>query len=1034
MHTLRQRILAHLRILIIPLRLAWREGRNRWTLLLLAAMLPAVVLNAQVTTGSVNGRVQDPTTGRFLNNAKVSVVGSTATTQTDEYGEYQLNGIPAGVAKLKAFYTGLGEQEVAVTVQAGKTVTQDIVFDEKAAGESSVVLDTFTVASHRNTDVASIAVNEQRFSPNIKTVIETDAFGDIAEGNIGEFLKFLPGVTVDYVAADVRTVSVRGFGSAFSSVSIDGFRMASASSGASARAFEFEQVSINNAARVEVLKVPLPSTPADVLGGAVNLISKNSFERAGAQFNYRAYVNMNSEDPTVKKSPGPGRKNTYKVLPGFDFDYTIPVTKNLGFVVTGLSSNQFNEQHRTQKTWNFAQSGATPTNPFLQNYVMQDGPKNSFRDSISVKMDWRISPGSTLWVGLQSNYYKSFFGNRNLTWEAGSNGTPSPSSGIPLTYGEDFTEGATGRGSVRQGGSFRDKLGATSALLAKYRFVGENWEFDAGAGASESRTWYRDTGRGHFSEVRTTLQGVSRVTFADIQEERPSVINALTAGGASVDYTDEGNYRLNTVRSVPLDAKDEYRDLHANLKRKLNMLPFDADLQAGFDIRQQKRDIRKYDTTWNFVGKDGLTNTADDNAAAYADDKYGVYSGWGFSGQQWYDPYTLYDLFVSSPNNFAQTADQVRNAERFRIQNSSNLTETVSAAYLQAEGHFLQNRLSVITGVRFEKTSDEGDGPLTPNSGSTLAIVQSTWRERGYKVDDSYDGYYPSLHVNFNITDNLILRAAYASTIGRPDFGNILPLVRVNPDTTAADDGAGSLAAQTISYNNTALKPYTADNYDLALEYYFRNGGLFSVGVFRKDIDNFFESSATIATTEDVARLGLDPAFVGFDLLTDVNSTSSARITGGEVNFRQPLKFIPGVGQYLTFFANATKLDLDGSASADFSGFIEESFNSGITFSRKPLTLRLNMNYRGRQINSSQTGSQYGSANGFHEYYDDRVTFDVNAAYVFSKRIELFANVRNIFNKPQDLQRYNDTSPGYSNLYRREKFGAQITIGVKGTF
>jgi hypothetical protein len=225
MHTLRQCILAHVRILIAPLRLAWQEGRNRWTLLLLAALLPAVALNAQVTTGSVNGRVQDPTTGRFLNNAKVSVVGSTATTQTDEYGEYQLNGIPAGVAKLKAFYTGLGEQEVAVTVQAGKTVTQDIVFDEKAAGESSVVLDTFTVASHRNTDVASIAVNEQRFSPNIKTVIETDAFGDIAEGNIGEFLKFLPGVTVDYVAADVRTVSVRGFGSAFSSVSIDGFRM-----------------------------------------------------------------------------------------------------------------------------------------------------------------------------------------------------------------------------------------------------------------------------------------------------------------------------------------------------------------------------------------------------------------------------------------------------------------------------------------------------------------------------------------------------------------------------------------------------------------------------------------------------------------------------------------------------------------------------------------------------------------------------------------------------------------------------------------
>ena len=34
----------------------------------------------------------------------------------------------------------------------------------------------------------------------------------------------LPGVTVDYVAADVRTVSVRGFADRFTSVSIDGMR------------------------------------------------------------------------------------------------------------------------------------------------------------------------------------------------------------------------------------------------------------------------------------------------------------------------------------------------------------------------------------------------------------------------------------------------------------------------------------------------------------------------------------------------------------------------------------------------------------------------------------------------------------------------------------------------------------------------------------------------------------------------------------------------------------------------------------------
>ena len=62
------------------------------------------------------------------------------------------------------------------------------------------------------------------------------------------------------------------------------------------------------------------------------------------------------------------------------------------------------------------------------------------------------------------------------------------------------------------------------------------------------------------------------------------------------------------------------------------------------------------------------------------------------------------------------------------------------------------------------------------------------------------------------------------------------------------------------------------------------------------------------------------------------------------------------------------------------------------------------------------------------------ITLDVNAEWAFNKHFQLFANARNMLNQSQDLQRYNAVSPEYSNLYRREKFGAQITIGVKGTF
>ena len=48
-------------------------------------------------------------------------------------------------------------------------------------------------------------------------------------------------------------------------------------------------------------------------------------------------------------------------------------------------------------------------------------------------------------------------------------------------------------------------------------------------------------------------------------------------------------------------------------------------------------------------------------------------------------------------------------------------------------------------------------------------------------------------------------------------------------------------AQPTITVNNTGLKPWTGDNYDLSLETYQIKGGSGSIGIFRKDIKDFFE-------------------------------------------------------------------------------------------------------------------------------------------------------------------------------------------------
>lgn len=999
-------------------------------------------------TGAVEGRVQNATTGDYMANVRVAVAGTNRSVLTNQFGEYRITGVPAGSVTVVTNYSGFSAETATVTVPPGGAVAQN--FSIRNVGDGSVVqLDEFTVSSNREMNAAALAANEQRYSPNIKSVVAADAFGDVTEGNVGEFIKYLPGVTVDYVAADVRTISVRGLADNFTSVNVDGARMASSASGNSIRTFELEQVSINNVSRIEVSKVPTPSMPADSLGGSVNMISRSAFERSRPEFKYRVYLSLNNEDAELfKKTPGPGEERTYKVLPGFDFSYTNPINENFGIAISGLSSNQYNEQHRSQTEWRFTGAGATPQAPYLRRYQLQDGPKNTFRDSASVKLDWRPAPRHVLSLSGQANYYHSFFGNRNITFDVGSNNTPSPSTGEPLTFGPGFTHGATGRGSVSMGGAWRDKYGATIAGNLTWRYLGADWEADAGVNASKSKTWYRAMERGHFSGYNIVLNNVSRVFYDGIDEPRPADITVLNAAGQEINYRHLSNYRINNVSANPVDGLDEFTGGRFNLKRKFELLESPAAVKVGVDYRRQDRDMHRFNSTWTFTGPNN-------SAAQFVDREYSTESpGWGFPNFQWPNAYLMHDAFEANPSWFTQTEANLVTAHNNAVNGSEQITEKVSAGYVQLESGFFRNRLTIVTGARYEKTEDTGRGALfdpdavwvrnadgtfavddegdrirRPEAGAagSLAEAQLIRRERAATGRSEYDGWYPSINTTFNITDNLLARVAYAKTFGRPDFSNIIPNVIIdendNPNPQPGDSPGR------ITLRNPQLQPWEADNCDVSLEYYFPKGGVISVGAFKKDLSNFFGSVVKIADAADVARLGLDPNYVGWDLSTSVN-VGDARVSGMEFNFSRPLTGLTSWGRYFTVLANATQLHLEGPENSSFSRFVPKSANLGVTFTKRPWIVMLKWNYRGRQRNSVQTSIGPG---GF-EYYDSRYNLDVNAEYQFSRRFTLFVNARNITNVPQVLERYSADTPDYSHIYRREEFGVQFAFGLKGTF
>lgn len=146
---------------------------------------------------------------------------------------------------------------------------------------------------------------------NITNTVASDSFGDNPEGNLGEFLKHLPGVELDLFYGEVRTVRLGGLGSEYNQVTMDGIALASVdannSGSGSARSFTMEMASLNSMESIEVTKTISADVDANAPAGTINLRTKRAFDRAGRRVSWQANFVGHSSDPPLGPQPRPRR-------------------------------------------------------------------------------------------------------------------------------------------------------------------------------------------------------------------------------------------------------------------------------------------------------------------------------------------------------------------------------------------------------------------------------------------------------------------------------------------------------------------------------------------------------------------------------------------------------------------------------------------------------------------------------------------------------------------------------------------------------
>ncbi len=1045
-------------------------------------LLATVTAHAQqaATTGTVSGRVANAATGNYLENAELRIVGTEIVAISAPGGRYLFTDVPAGDVSISAAYTGLETMIEKVSVPPGGTATLD--FNLTALGSKDIVsLGEFVVSGSREGNARAIV--DQRRSINIKNVISSDAFGSVSEDNLGEFLKYMPGLSINYNENDARTVSVRGLPSKYSSVMIDGMPVASADFAiGTGREFQFEQVSLSTIGTVEVNKSPLADQPASSLAGSVNVKSKSAFDQKGRRITYSANLTTNSYASQVfNETRGWDNKEHFKTLPGGSLSFSDTfMDGRLGLVAAVSHTGTYVDQKIIAALGRVYDND--PTNneteiPKINTVNWQDGPKPTYRDAVLINLDYKLTPDIQLSLRTSYNYYNAPFHNRNWTFAANT-----ATQNSPATTADSVTTTATSAtdttNSITVAGTNFRKYGATfnfnPALSWK---INDILTFDGALGYSRSYQWYDSDAEGFFNIVNARMNGVTWGYSTSPGSPRLQVKQYGNATSNTGSIFDIANYNSNnTAQTANRDAKDQVWAARGDLTIKLAHLGMPTTIKIGADERLLTKNM----DTWTKVWSMNVNPTTGINLTQYKDPltDLSFHKGETFTDLNGktgtapsLDKWKLYDLFktyntdpytvtTAAQQPFFLTAAQAAANLRNKLSSRFDFKETIQSGYIMANVTPIQ-KLIVSAGLRFEKTDSEGRANDDLGNAKTVALTGITdtnnftyinvrYGSRSLKKQ-SYDNFFPSLQARYSITHDLLLRASYHKSILRPDPANIARSLVVSDDQTTFTD------------TNPDLRPEFADNFDTRIEYYFEPVGVLSAGLFLKKMT---DTQMTISSTfdgvnvpQDILDLGYTPA-AGATFNRTINGPDNT-VWGYELEYSQQLSFLPGAFSGLGVFANYTYTEpydltlfsLSTAGSAVTSGIPKHAVNAGINYKLGKFSGGIKANWLGDRLLATpgytiDTKTQkavpysvaYNAANpnglvtyianaGIRNYEKARLQIDVNLQYEMKTWATVFLNVANI-NDSRSIRFANNSR----YLIRDGGYGAKYTLGVKGTF
>ena len=230
-------------------------------------------LSSNIAPGVVTGRVVDADR-QSLPGASVTIEGLNTGVVSDINGYYTFPNLKPGTYMVRVSYVGYRPQVIKLVVTGDKPKVQDFVLKDGAELAGVEVVGAF----HGQRK----ALQMQKERMGVTNVVSADQVGKFPDSNIGDALKRINGVNVQYDQGEARFGQVRGTSADLTSVTVNGNRVPSAEGGT--RNAQLDLIPADMVQTIELNKVVTSDMDGDAIGGEINLVTKNTPDRRTLNF------------------------------------------------------------------------------------------------------------------------------------------------------------------------------------------------------------------------------------------------------------------------------------------------------------------------------------------------------------------------------------------------------------------------------------------------------------------------------------------------------------------------------------------------------------------------------------------------------------------------------------------------------------------------------------------------------------------------------------------------------------------------------